>query len=220
MAFLAILGGALYSQDSKTGKTGLSSQQAKELDDFEKSLDSKIALINKKLEQYADLMNLEVTHTPVQSRFRKGNGYIELEKYDFITEASNSTTIVGGKKKVMRLYYSGQTCSKVESEIVEENYKLRTKQVLRVVDPSPGTEDNGDITIFRQQNKETPLEFKLADMSNTISNPNRIQFKKEFYLDFLDNLEEDLRYTRKYVDFYGTDSHQRTTEELKKAVNY
>ena len=215
---LVILGGAIYSQDSKEGSGG--SQKAKELDEFEKSLDSKIAVINKKLEQYSDLMNLEVSHTPVQSRFKKGNGYIELEKYDFLYEASNSTVIVGGKKKVMRLYYSGQSFSKIESEITEENYKLRTKKLLRVIDPSPNTEDNGDIMVFRQVNKENPLEFKLSEMDNTISNPNRIQFKKEFYLDFLNNLEEDLRYTRKYVDFYGTNSHLTTIEELKKSVSY
>jgi hypothetical protein len=220
--FVVILGGALYSQESKTpdSKDGGGSQKAKELDEFEKSLDSKIAVINKKLEQYSDLMKLEVNHSPVQSRFRKGDGYIEIEKYDFVHESSNSAVIVGGKKKVVKLYYSGQTFSKIETEITEENYKLRTKKVLKVVDPSPSTEDNSDIVVFRQLNKENPLEFKLSEMLNTISSPNRIQFKKGFYIDFLSNLEEDLRYTRKYVDFYGTNSHQNTIEELKKSVNY
>ena len=216
-AFLVILASAVYSQDAKQGSA---SQKSQELDDFEKSLDSKISVINKKLEQYSELMNLTVNHTPVQSRFRKGNGYIELEKYDFVYEAANSTTIVGGKKKVMKLYYSGQTFSKIESEITEENYILRTKKLLRVVDPSPSTEDNSDILVFRQVNSENPLEFKLAEMDNTVSNPNRIQFKKEFYLDFLNNLEEDLRYTKKYVDFYGTNSHVTAIDELKKSVNY
>ncbi|MDH4263784.1 MAG: hypothetical protein OEV78_12135 [Spirochaetia bacterium] len=213
---------ALFAQESNTPAANESkgSQQAKELDEFEKSLDSKIAQINKKLEKYSELMQLEVNHTPTQSRFRKGEGYIELEKYDFMHGASNSTEVVGGKKKVIRLYYSGQTFSKIESVITESNYKLKTTKIMKVIDPSPTTEDLGDVEVFRQLNKETPLDFKLSEMQNTISNPNRIQFKKEFYLDFLTNLEEDLRYTRKYVDFYGTNSHKNTIEELKKSVDY
>lgn len=213
MAILVIMAGSIYSQDGE-------SQQAKELDEFEKSLDSKILVINKKLEQYSNLLNSEVRHTPVQSRFRKGDGYIEFEKYDFVYESPSSTVIVGGKKKIMKLYYGGQGFSKIESEITEENYVLRSKKFLKVVDPSPVTEDNGDISVFRQLNKDNPIEFKLSEVQNTISNPNRIHFKKQFYLDFLTNLEEDLRYTKKYLDFYGTNAHNNTIDELSEAVNY
>ena len=216
--FVLVMAGSLFSQESK--KEDANSQNAKELDDFDKSLDSKIFSINKKLEQYSDLMEKTVTHTPSHSRFRKGNGYIEMEKYDFVYVSANSSEVVGGKKKITRLYYNGKSLAKVESEIIEENYKLRTKTLLKVTDPSPGSEDNGDISVFKQLNTEKPLEFKVSEMDNTISNPNRIGFKKEFYLDFITNLEEDLRYTRKYVDFYGTNSHQITTKELKKAVDY
>ena len=216
-SLMGFAGSAVYSQDEKSAAE---SQKAEALDQFEKSLDSKIMVINKKLAQYSSLMNEKVTHTPVHSRFRKGDGYIEYEKYDFIYENPSSSVIVGGRKKLVKLYYNGDTLSKVESEIIDENYVLRTKKTLKVTDPSPATEENTDMTVFRQLNKESPREFKLADMQNTISNPNRIQFKKEFYLDFINNLEEDLRYTRKYVDLYGTNSQTDTIEELKTSIDY
>jgi hypothetical protein len=207
------LGGATYSQ-------GDESQKAQELDEFEKNLDSKISLINNRLGTYSSLLNMDVTHTPFQSKFRKGNGYIEMEKYDFIYEPGSSKTVIGGKLKTMRLYYSGTTFSKIESTIIEENYLLRSRKLFKVVDPSPATDDTSDIEVFKQVDKEKPLEFKLSEVDNTVSNPNRILFKKEFYVEFLNNLEEDLRYTRKYVDFYGTNNHAVTFEELKQGVDY
>lgn len=214
--------GPLFSANSQNqgSEGGGDTQNVKELSNFEKILDSKIAAINKSLSQYSDLMKAEVHYTPVQSRFSQGDGYIQMEKYEFITESSTSTTVVGGKRKIVRLYYNGQTLSKVESTYVEENYILRTKKVIKVVDPSPGTEDNGDITIFRQINQQTPTEYKLADMQNTVSNPNRNYFKKEFYISFLSRLDEDLRYTEMYLSLYGTNAHIQTINELKKAIDF
>ncbi|MDH4200523.1 MAG: hypothetical protein OEV66_09105 [Spirochaetia bacterium] len=218
-------GSVLYAQSSTQPGAATSPQTSEKqssavLDAFEKNLDVQIALINKNLAQYSDLMNLDVTHTPAQSKFTKGSGYIQLEKYDFVYESPSSTVVTGGKRKIIKLYYTGQSLTKMEATIMEENYILRHKKLLVVTDPSPATEDNGDIQVFYQINKEPPVEYKVSDMQNTISEPNRIKFKKEFYIEFLNNLDADLMYTRKYVDMYGTSTHVNTIEELKRSVDY
>ena len=211
------LGGTyLFAQDSDN----IESQKAAELEKTEQDLDEKIAEMNSLLSDFAMLKDSEVHMSPTQTRFRQGDDFIEMEKYDFIKDHFGSHLVVGRKTKRVRLYFSGSELVRVESEIEEINFKTGERIISRVVDSSPGSLENSDIEVFTQKNQETPNEVNVGDMENTLSNPNRIKFKREFYLEHLKIFERYFRYTKKYLEQYGSNTDYNSIETLKDSLDY
>jgi len=211
---------SLYTQDQQDGQNQTETQKAQELEAFEKNLDEKIAELNSRLANYSILSDQEITHTPVQTTFTKGDGYIQLESYDFIPESYGSAVIVGGKRKTVQLYFSGSSLTKIVSIIVDENFATRETITSTVTDPSPSSVENNDIEIKNIQKDGKTYISTLGDVQNTISNPDRIKFKKEFYIKHLEYFDRSFEYTKKYLSLYGTNTDKKTSETLKNSLKY
>ena len=224
-ALFAVGGSYLFAQTGGSPQADSSqqaddSQKAQELEKTEEVLDERIAQFNAMFSEFADLKAGDVNHSPSQTRFRRGSDYIELEKYDFIKESFASNKVVGRRTKYLRLYFNGETLNRVESEMVEVNFKTGKRHISRVVDGSPASAETSDIEVFTQNNQEPPNETTLGEMENTISNPNRIKFKREFYLEHLKVFERYFRYTKKYRELYGSNTDYNSIETMKKSLDY
>lgn len=195
-------------------------QKAEELEKSEETIDKKIAEYNEMLAQYNTLNEGEVELSPVQTKFTKTDDYIELESYDFIQDNFSPSVVVGGKVKSMKLYFSGDKLARVESTIVKENFQEKIKITSIVTDPDPMSVENGDIEIMTQTNNEEPHRVKLENMENTLSNPTRLKFKREFYLRHLRDFERLYRYTKQYKYQYGSNNDYNTVEKLKESLKY
>jgi len=194
------------------------SQLAQELEESEKKLDKKIMEMSKEFTDFYALKGQEVNITPAQTRFRQGGDYIELESYAFINHTRNTKEVVGMKSKTMRLYYSGNSLKKIETMVIEENFQQQTKIENIVVDPSPQTEGAEDIEVTNIFNDGRPVTLTLKDMQNTISNPLRIKFKREFYVKNLAYFQKMYKYTVGYQKRYGANTSNGLIEDLKKSL--
>ena len=199
-------------------------QEAEELSTTEKSLDSQIVDINNRLTRYAKLQALTVEYTPFQTIFRKDGdkNYVEIEAYSFLTEGMVKTNgdRSGYRKRVVRLFYENNALSKVESSVIEENFITKERYESTVLDPSPTDENTNDITLTTKFNKAETYSIGLAKMENTISNPLRIEFKRDFYINFLTDFEKLFRYTEEYQKQYGTQEDYITIQNLKRGLVY
>ena len=209
---------SLYSQE------GENLQTSKEMDSENSTLNSKIAEYGTLLAEFNKLTKAPVKITPAQTKFVKGNDYIELENYLFILEGLGSTKVIGSKVTKMRLYFGGGSnggeLSKIITEIVMNDFVEKTVYYHKVTDPSPLTDDTDDIIINEKIDGLGETETTLGQYDMTISNPNRIKFKREFYLPLLVDFERLFRYTENYQRMYGTNNDYETIELLKSSQNY
>jgi len=211
------------SSDNKNGYTnsnGKSLQTSKTLEAADRKLDSKINEFNKLLAAYSSMKGTKVRITPANTKFIEKENYIELENYDFILENLGSSNVVGSRIRRIRLFFNGNDLEKVESEVIDNNFLNKSKEHTKVIDPSPNTVENGDIVITHQKNTEPKVTKELKDFDNTLSQPNKIKFKREWYLEHLIDFERMFRYTKKYQQMYGSNTDYDTIEILKKSLNY
>ncbi|MES0490589.1 MAG: hypothetical protein ABUK01_11380 [Leptospirales bacterium] len=208
---------SVYAQDDKL-------QSSQQMQDESKTLNVKIVEYSKLLSEFNSLTKEPVKITPAQTKFFKGNDYIELESYLFIQEGLGSTKVVGSKVTKMRLYFnggdSGGELSKIITEITMNDFKEKTVYYHKITDPSPATEDTDDIIINEKVDGYEETETTLGQYDLTISNPNRIKFKREFYLPLLVDFERLFRYTENYQRMYGSNNNYETIELLKHSQNY
>lgn len=233
---LAMTGSAYSVSDIlKEGKNE-ELQKAKELELSEKTLDEQILEINTLLSRYYKLIDIDITHTPMKTTFRKcRNGvsspkkgdencqnedYIELEVYNFIPESYSSNRTIGYKSKMVRLYFKDKTLVKVMSRVIEENFKMKVRYDSIVVDNTPTTDDTSDIKIQTRFNTDDPYQTLLGNMENTLSSPTRINFKRDFYVKHLTYFERMFRYVEEYAKRYGSNKDLVTVERLKRALEY
>ncbi|MCB1201143.1 MAG: hypothetical protein KDK41_10890 [Leptospiraceae bacterium] len=206
----------------KAGKD-TSLQESEELKKTEEAMDAKIKEINEKLQRFSILKNIPVKYTPERTTFakdEKDGTYIELQSYSFIPLAFNYGKPVGSRHKTMRLYYSGDTLSKVESEIVEENFHEQTKYVSKVVDPNPLDATSIDIEISMSFNNGEPYKVVLEKMENTRTNPLRLNFKRDVYIPHITYFEKMFRFTEEFQKRYGTNNDIVAIETLKRSLQY
>lgn len=207
---------------------GEQKQLSDELKQMEEKLQNQVLELNKKLGQYSVLKEWELRYSPVQTRLRKADDYVELESYSFIPRYMGSPVFVGKKTKIMRLYFNGDAVSKVESIVEELNFETQVRTYTLVVDPSPGSADTNDITVEHVElndfAKEKPLEDKraykttLGDMQNTISLPFRIQFLRDFYVVQLTTFETLYAGSKKLQERFGSNNDMMVIKSLKKAM--
>jgi len=194
-------------------------QKAKELEDAERVLDKKIEKINKQLARFYKLINLEINLTPGKTKFIQGDGYIQIESYDFIP-VGYSNKSAGQRIKSVKLFFTDKKLDKVETTMSEQNFLERTKYESRVVDPSPDTEGTEDIAIRSKFNLEDTYDVTLQNMENTITNPLKINFKRDYYIPHLEHFEKLFRFTEEYQKRYGTSNDVATIDVLKKTLDY
>lgn len=225
-SFIAVLmfislSGVLSAADEifRNAKTG-DSQKAEELRKTEEDFDKRIQVEGEKLGFYYRLKEIDVKYTPMRTIFRKGDDYVELQSYTFIPMSFAHGKPVGGRYKNVRLYYNGETLSKIETDVVNENFLRQTKSISKIVDPSPGDANVNDISISTSFNDGKPYTVKLEDIENTITNPLRIEFKREYYLKHLTQFERLFRYTWEYQKRFGTNNDKITIDTLKRSLEY
>ena len=217
-------GSSMAIDDSMRVGKNTEIQQAEELTSTEKALDAQIVSINKTLTRYAKLQALKVKYTPFQTVFRKDaeKNFVEIEAYSFLTEGMVETNgdRAGYRKRIVRLFYENNALSKVESSVIEENFITKERYESTVIDPSPTDDNINDITLTTKFNKADTYSIGLKKMENTISNPLRIEFKRDFYINFLTDFEKLFRYTEEYQKQYGTQDDYITIQNLKRGLVY
>ncbi len=221
-AIAAILfAGTAYSVDESLSKgKNTEIQKSVELDKTEKALDEHIKKLGEMLQRYDKLQNIDVKYTPGQTIFTKGDGYIELISYNFIPTSFSYGKPVGTKEKRLRLFFSGETLTKMETEVMEQDFLRQTKFYSKVVDPSPTDAEVNDITITTSFNDAKAYEVTLKNMENSLTNPLRINYKREYYIDHLTYFEKMYRFTEEFQKHYGTNNDMITIERLKKSLAY
>ncbi len=221
-AIAAILfAGTAYSVDESLSKgKNTEIQKSVELDKTEKALDEHIKKLGEMLQRYNKLQNIDVKYTPGQTIFTKGDGYIELISYNFIPTSFSYGKPVGTKEKRLRLFFSGETLTKMETEVMEQDFLRQTKFYSKVVDPSPTDAEVNDITITTSFNDAKAYEVTLKNMENSLTNPLRINYKREYYIDHLTYFEKMYRFTEEFQKHYGTNNDMITIERLKKSLAY
>ena len=207
-------------------------QKAESLAETDRKMDDKIKDINERLSRFGNLRAIVTKtiqedrpiFTPGQTMVRLSPSdakepYIELEAYDFIPQGYSNKAI-GQRYKIVRLYFDGDKLSKIESIVTEQNFREDSKYMSRVVDPTPLTEGTKDIEITHQFNREKTYDVTLEKMENTLSNPLKVKFKREFYIPHLTYFEKLFRYTEEYQKRFGSANDKVTVETLKRSLEY
>lgn len=176
---------------------------SKELDQEGALLDKQIWNVNKEIlkvvKDYkvtSDDFKKNLRIIPFQTDIKyadngKGN-YVEITRHKFIRNPLNIHQIVGIKNKTFRLYYSGETVSKIEMTIFERYYDDNTAVQVDIVDPSPGDEQTNDITFshtllvnysMADEKLRRTVKLldnkKLSDIQNTTAFPIRNQLRRD-----------------------------------------
>ena len=197
-------------------------QEAEELKTTGKAIDIKILNLNKKMARYLILMNVDVKLTPERTVFTKdkAKNYVQLESYSFIPRSKIIPDKVGLRYKTLRIYFTANRISRIETSIFEQNYYTTIKQEITVIDPSPNTEDTKDIMIIRRINDGPEKKLDLATVENTNTRPLRIRFKRKYYLKSLIYFEKLYQFTEEFQNRIGGDSDEVVIENLKRSLDY
>lgn len=215
---------ALQAQDAN----GENKQLSEELNKREKALQEQVLEIDKRFSQYSVLKDWDLRYSPVQTRLKKTEEYVELEAYAFIPRFAGSPVLVGKKSRIMRLYFSGSEISKIENIFEELNFEKHTRNYTSVIDPSPLSEDTADIEVQHIEisdfSVEKPLEdprtYKttLGKMANSVSQPLRIRFLRDFYVTQLSTFETLFAGTKALQERFGTNNDVTVIKSLEKAM--
>ena len=193
------------------------------LNEAEGKMDKKILEINKSLGTYHVLKEVKLEYLPQQTEVIKGDegGFstIKLISYDFIPLGYSGKS-VGHKEKYVKLFFKGETLEKIETKVLEQNFREDTRYTSKVEDPKPSTEKMDDLVVVTQFNREDTYKVELKDMDNTLANPHRLKFKRDYYIPHLTHFEKLFRYTLAYQKFFGRGSDKVTIERLKRSLNY
>ncbi|MDH5717472.1 MAG: hypothetical protein OEZ22_07510 [Spirochaetia bacterium] len=209
----------LWAQSSaKNLRMESNSQKSIELDETEENLDEKILEMNKSLGNYHKLQDVPINYTPAQTKFNKGKDYIEIESYSFNGKSYNKNNIVGMTTKKMKLFFNGNTLTKVETSVMQEDYEKRTKTENTIIDVTPLTKDLSDVVITNTVNSGNPYNLIVKDMENTVSNPMRIEFKRNFYLKNLMYFEKLFRYTESFQVQKDKNNDEKIIKELTDSI--
>jgi hypothetical protein len=139
---------------------------------------------------------LKVVPYQTNVRYASDNqgSYMEIERHQFIRDPLQAAKFIGIKTKKFKLYYSGDTINKLQTEIFERYYDDNSAVKVDVVDPTPASEDTGDImfthTMMVNYTIENPkfrknvklVDKALRDIQNTTAFPIRNDLKRNFLL--------------------------------------
>jgi hypothetical protein len=214
-------------------KAGKDSQKAAELAETEKRLDDQIRQISERLQAMYTLRDIgpKVKQSPTQTIFSMGKDedgeYIELVAYTFNPQSYNYARPVGTAAKTMRLYFTGKELAKIKTIVDDQNFYEQYKYYTKAVHPSPVKGNPNEIQLSTSFNKPTEVAekspdytVKLADVENDPSNPNRIKFKRDFYIEHLIYFEKLFRFTFEFQKRGASNGDVETIHRLKNSLRY
>ncbi|MBV6492150.1 MAG: hypothetical protein LDLANPLL_00141 [Turneriella sp.] len=214
-------------------KAGKDSQKATELADTEKRLDDQIRALAERLQAMHTLRAIapKVKLTPTQTIFATGKDedgeYIELVAYTFNSQSFNIPRPVGTAAKTMRLYFNGNNLSHIKTIVDDQNFYEQYKYYTKVSHPNPTKGDPNEIQLATSYNKSVEVaekspdyKVKLGDIENDPTNPNRIKFKRDFYIENLIYFEKLFRFTFEFQKRGASNGDVETINRLKKSLRY
>ena len=214
-------------------KAGKDSQKATDLAETEKRLDDQIRQVSERLQAMYTLRDIgpKVKQSPTQTIFSMGKDedgeYIELVAYTFNPQSYNYGRPVGTAAKTMRLYFAGKDLSKIKTIVDDQNFHEQYKYYTKALHPGPVKGNPNDIQLATSFNKTTEVaekspdyQVKLADIENDPTNPNRIKFKRDFYIENLIYFEKLFRFTFEFQKRGASNGDVETIQRLKHSLRY
>jgi hypothetical protein len=178
----------------------------------------------------------------------KDNNCLHLEVYDFIkSEDGKSELNLGPKNKLIILFYDGanngetdprkeapRNLKSMRSRIYSYNFPIEDKIMSEIIDQGPNSqpEHNDKFELFYQHDEyplygtpETPMEkgvgkYLLLNVENSITNPIRNNFKRDFYMKHLDYFDKLFTKIFDYNDRDGNKHYKKNVESLKNSLKY
>lgn len=214
-------------------KAGKDSQKAADLAETEKRLDDQIRLVSERLQALYTLRDIapKVKLTPTQTIFATGKDedgdYIELQAYTFNPKSYNYGLPVGTAVKTMRLYFSGKDLSRIKTIVDDQNFFEQYKYYTKASHPSPTKGNPNEMQLATSFNKPTEVaekspdyKVKLGDVENDPTNPNRIKFKRDFYIEHLIYFEKLFRFTFEFQKRGASNGDVETINRMKNSLRY
>lgn len=214
-------------------KAGKDSQKATDLAETEKRLDDQIRQVSEKLQALYTLRDIapKVKLTPTQTIFATGKDedgdYIELVAYTFNPQSYNYGKPVGTAAKTMRLYFSGKDLSRIKTIVDDQNFYEQYKYYTKASHPSPAKGNPNEMQLATLFNKPTEVaekspdyKVKLGDVENDPTNPNRIKFKRDFYIEHLIYFEKLFRFTFEFQKRGASNGDVETINRMKNSLRY
>lgn len=214
-------------------KAGKDSQKATDLAETEKRLDDQIRQVSERLAALYTLRDIapKVKLTPTQTIFANGKDedgeYIELVAYTFNPQSYNYGKPVGTAAKTMRLYYNGKDLSRIKTIVDDQNFYEQYKYYTKASHPNPTKGNPNDMQLATSFNKPTELaeknpdyKVKLGDVENDPTNPNRIKFKRDFYIEHLIYFEKLFRFTFEFQKRGASNGDVETINRMKNSLRY
>ncbi len=214
-------------------KAGKDSQKATDLAETEKRLDDQIRQVAERLQALYTLRDIapKVKLTPTQTIFETGKDedgdFIELKAYTFNPQSYNYGKPVGTATKSMRLYFNGKDLSRIKTIVDDQNFYEQYKYYTKSSHPNPAKGNPNEMQLATSFNKPTEVaeknpdyKVKLADVENDPSNPNRIKFKRDFYIEHLIYFEKLFRFTFEFQKRGASNGDVETIHRLKNSLRY
>jgi len=214
-------------------KAGKDAQKNQSLVEAEKNLDDQIRELAEKLQGMYTLRDIapKVKKTPVQTVFTASKDedgeYIELTAYAFTPRSFNYGTPVGTETKSMRLYFTGKTLTKIKTIIDDQNFYEQYKYYTKALHPDPAKGNPNEILLATAFNKTTEqaektpdYKTKVAEMENDSTNPNRVKFKRDFYVEHLIYFEKLFRFTFELQKRGATNDDSEIILRMKRSTRY
>ena len=224
---IGILPIALVAQDKGKEKTEKQEYTltSENLDRQGKDLDAQINGLNRSIADVVKKYNLlgtpGIRSLPYQYSYNMGKDYIELERHVFIKDDVYHSTIVGIKRKRMKIYTDGNTVSRIETEIAEEFTESGLKSTVLIIDPSPLTEGTDDIQFtYRIKGRAFLDNRKLGDVKNSTAYPVRNDLKRDFIVPNLTIFNDALLFIAEGYYKSVKDADINMLEYLKKSTAY
>ena len=207
---------------NKVEKTGLMSDElvteGSQLDKEIEQLYKKITdvIVNYKLPEVKDIRIL-----PYRTTYNIGDNFIEIEKYELLRDTYVDDKILGINKKTIKVFLSGNSISKVESQITEQYLDTGSTDMVIIDDPSPSSPGTDDIMFTQiRRNVKIMNNKKLSEIKNNRVSPLRNNIKKEFIIPHLTFLYDTLLDIAETYYKGVKDSDSLLSDFLKKSTKY
>lgn len=176
------------------------------------------------------------------------NTCLHLEVYDFIdSDDGKVTQKLGPKNKTIILFFDGantadpdprkeppRNLTRIRSRIYKYNFQIEDKVFSEIIDQAPNAqpEHNDKFELFYQHDDyplygspETPSEkgvgkYLLSSVENTLTNPIRNEFKRDFYVKHLDTFDKLFVKIFDYNDRDGNKHYKKNVQTLKNSLKY
>jgi len=218
-------------KDMTAGKTGQDPKDLESLKKTEDELDKQIKFWATELQKKHALAKIgpKVVQSPTQTIFNtdKDGKYIELVAYTFNPQSYNYGKPVGTAAKTMRLYFSGEKLTKIETIVDDQNFYEQYKYYTKAGHDNPVDGTPNAIKLETSFNKTTVDADKkadyavtLGDIENDLTNPNRIKFKRDFYIEHLIYFEKLFRFTYEFQKRGASNGDVETIHRMKNSLRY